>query len=143
MKLVKIISWFLGCAMFMFGVLKFINPFKSWYTTQVYNSGIPTMAYWAGITGEIITGLCLIPAMLFINKLSVANFKILTSMASCIIIVMMLTSCYVHFHPAVPADVLPLKIKPPVIPIVFMLLAAINLYTTIKTPTSRINSLSV
>jgi len=60
MKAVKIISTFLGFAMFMFGVLKFVNPFKGWYSVQIMNSGMNEFLYWPGITGEISVGILFI-----------------------------------------------------------------------------------
>jgi len=47
--------------------------------------------------------------------------------ASLSLIVMMCVATYVHLQPNVPASVLPLGIKPPVIPLSFLLLAAGNL----------------
>lgn len=42
------------------------------------------------------------------------------------LIVEMLVATYVHQQPDVPADVLPLGIKPPVLPLFVLALAAIN-----------------
>ncbi len=50
--------------------------------------------------------------------------------ANIIIVLMMLMACYVHVQPGVSHEVLPLKIKPPFIPLFFLLLAAANMYLT-------------
>ena len=44
------------------------------------------------------------------------------------LIVNMGIATYVHLQPEVPANVLPLGIKPPFIPLFVMFLAAVNLY---------------
>jgi len=44
----------------------------------------------------------------------------------------MLTAVYVHLNPNVPADVLPLKIKPPYIPLFLLVIALTNIVLTIK-----------
>ncbi len=49
-------------------------------------------------------------------------------LASAAILPMMGTAIYVHLQPNVPAEVLPLKIKPPFIPVFFLLLALTNIY---------------
>ena len=60
------------------------------------------------------------------------SYNILTGLSFFIVVIMMLTGVYVHLHPNVPADVLPLKIKPPYIPIFFLLVAFSNLIWTIR-----------
>ncbi len=60
----------------------------------------------------------------FANK----YFNIMRQLASAAILPMMATAVYVHLQPGVPAEVLPLKIKPPIIPVLFILLALANIY---------------
>lgn len=127
MNYIKITSWFLGISMFMFGVLKFVNPFKTWYSVQVTNSGLGQLSYAMGIIGEIAVGITLISCLIFQQKIAYKIRYILTNVAFFIIIVMMIAGTYVHLHPNVSADVLPLKIKPPYIPIFFLLAALSNL----------------
>ena len=124
------ISWFLGISMFMVGALKFVNPFKGWYTLQVEKSGLGDFSYVMGILGEIAVGIILVFALLQKDKLSIKVFNQLVVAASVVIVIMMATGMYVHFHPEVPAEVLPLKIKPPYIPGMFLLLALGNIYLT-------------
>ena len=130
MKYIKSISWFLGTSMFMFGILKFVNPFKDWYSVQVTNSGLGEYSYWMGIAGEITVGVTLMVTLVCRQKISEKTFSVLITSASLIIIIMMLTGIYVHLQPKVPADVLPLKIKPPYIPGFFLLLALSNIILT-------------
>lgn len=141
MKYTKITSWFLAISLFMFGVLKFINPFKGWYSVQIANSGLGQFAYAMGIAGEIAVGVTLVLCLIYERRLSIKLYTLLTSITFFTIIVMMLTGIYVHLNPNVPAEVLPLKIKPPYIPSFFLLLAASNLVLTLnnsaKAGTSR------
>jgi len=128
----KITSWFLATSMFMFGVLKFVEPFKGWYSVQVANSELGKLSYVMGILGEIAVGSTLILCLLYRQKIQSGIFILLTNIAFFTIIIMMLTGVYVHLHPNVPADVLPLKIKPPYIPIFFLLIAFFNIMLTIR-----------
>ena len=86
MKAVKIISTFLGFAMFMFGVLKFVNPFKGWYSVQIMNSGMNEFLYWPGITGEISVGILFIGIILLKERLSKKVFCLTIILASAIVI---------------------------------------------------------
>ncbi len=127
-RISKIISGFLGVSMFMFGILKFVNPFKGWYITQVESSELPfqTLSYWFGQLGEIFVGLLFL-LLVFRSKTFVKAQKTqFFTLANLATVVMMLVAVYVHLHPNVPHDVLPLKIKPPVIPIFFGVLPVVN-----------------
>jgi predicted neutral ceramidase superfamily lipid hydrolase len=62
------------------------------------------------------------------ENLANKNVKLIILLASAVILPMMATAIYVHLQPNVPAEVLPLKIKPPFIPAFFTLLALINIY---------------
>jgi len=128
MKYIKFISGFLGISIFLFGILKFINPFKSWYLAQISDSGLGEFSYTLGILGELSAGAAFILLLMFQTKISVKYLLLIVIIASTIVIVMMLTGIYVHLHPNVPADVLPLKVKPPFIPGFFLVLALINIF---------------
>ena len=128
MKAVKIISTFLGLGMFMFGILKFVNPFKGWYSVQIMNSGLNESLFWLGIIGEISAGVLFLGIVLFRKNLPKKVFRLTIISASAIVILMMATAIRVHLHPNVPANVLPLKIKPPFIPGFFLLLAIADIF---------------
>lgn len=128
----KITSWFLAIAMLMFGILKFANPFKGWYTVQITNSGLGQLSYAMGIMGEIAVGSTLLICLIWGQKFPTKVYYLLTNICFSIIIIMMLTGVYVHLHPNVQAYVLPLKIKPPYIPIFFLLLALSNIFLNMK-----------
>ncbi|HLK27932.1 MAG TPA: hypothetical protein VKT28_05080 [Puia sp.] len=130
MKRIKSISWFLGIAMFMFGILKVLVPtIHGWFAVQMTNSGISKyIPIWVGIAGEIVSGSALIVALFTAQKFSSRTIWLIIQGASATIIIMMLTAVYVHMQPNVPADVLPLKIKAPFIPIFMLSLALTNVY---------------
>lgn len=128
MKAVRIISTFLGFSMFMFGIVKFFNPFKGWYSVQIMNSGMNEYLYGPGIAGEISVGILFIGSLLFRERLSKKVFRLTIASASAIVIMMMVVAIRVHLHPNVPANVLPLKIKPPFIPGFFLLLAIADIF---------------
>jgi len=44
-----------------------------------------------------------------------------------LIVAIMLVAVYVHLHPHVPAQVLPFQAKPPVVTIIVLLLAVLNI----------------
>ena len=117
--------------MFMFGVLKFVNPFKGWYAVQVTNSGLGQISYPMGIMGEIAVGITLFVCLIYRQRISMKLYTLLTNVSFFTVIVIMLTGVYVHLNPNVPADVLPLKIKPPYIPIFFLIIALSNIYLSI------------
>jgi len=128
MKAVRIISAFLGLSIFMFGILKFVNPFKGWYSVQIMNSGMSESLYWLGIIGEISVGMLFLLSGLFRKKLSKKVFSLTIILASAIAIMIMATAIRTHLHPDVPPNVLPLKIKPPFIPGFFLLLAIADIF---------------
>lgn len=136
-KKIRVITGFLGASMLVFGLLKFVNPFKDWYSTQILKSELPfpKLSFWSGQIGEIIIGLLLLYILLFSSKVSKTRIHQIFILGNVGIVVMMAIAFYVHLHPNVPADVLPLKISPPFIPGVFLLLAISNLYWKAKEKT--------
>jgi len=128
----KMTFWFLAISMFMFGILKFVNPFKGWYSVQIAKSELGQLSYTMGRLGEIAVGTTLILCLLYRRKISTKTFDLLTNTSLFTIIIIMLTAVYVHLNPNVPADVLPLKIKPPYIPLFLLVIALTNIVLTIK-----------
>ena len=126
-KILKYNSMFLGTAIFMFGVLKFVEPFKTWFHIQIAKSGLPPLSIPLGMAGEMSVGLGLLLATVFRERIGNLAGPVVV-LASAGLIVNMAVATYVHLQPEVPASVLPLGIKPPLIPLFFMLLAALNLF---------------
>lgn len=125
-KVLKYNSMFLGTAIFMFGFLKFFNPFNTWFHIQISESGLPPFSIPLGMAGEMSIGLSLLLAIIFRARIG-SLFRPVLALASAGLIVTMAVAIYVHVQPQVPAGVLPLGIKPPIIPLFVALLAGLNL----------------
>ena len=112
----KRLSLFLGLLMFTFGFLKFVNPtIDGWFHVQIQQSHLPHAAILMGKIAEIVTGtLFLLPRLR--PWRGTWDSRILLIACSSLFLVM-LVAIYVHLQPGVPAEVLPLGIKPPVIPL--------------------------
>jgi len=127
----KVLSLFLGVLMFLFGFLKFFQPFHGWFEVQIQQSHLPHEAILAGKLGEMVTGiLFLLP---WLRRSLTAKIKdLLLLLASSMLVFQMGTAIYVHLQPQVPASVLPLGIKTPVIPAFVLLLALLSAFDVWK-----------
>jgi hypothetical protein len=117
--------------MFMFGFLKFFQPFHGWFEIQIQQSHLPREAILAGKLGETVTG-CLFLLAWLRRSLTVKSRDQLLLIACSLLVVQMGTAIYVHLQPHVPASVLPLGIKAPVIPFVVLLLALLTAFAAWK-----------
>ena len=107
--------------MLTFGVLKFVSPtIDGWFRVQIQQSHLPQSAILMGKLGEIVTGLLFLLPGLWRWRGQWADRLLLVACSS--LFCEMLVAVYVHLQPAVPAEVLPLGIKPPVLPIFVLLL---------------------
>ena len=122
--------------MFMFGFLKFFQPFSGWFDIQIQQSHLPHEAILAGKLGEMVTGvLFLLP---WIRRSLTAKSRDQLLLIACLILfTQMGVAIYVHLQPGVPASVLPLGIKPPVIPVVVLLLGLLTAFGVWKELASR------
>lgn len=125
LKRLKWLSIILGAWMFLFGFLKLFPPASGWFETQIKNSGLPLISIPLGIATEMLVGaLFLVPW--FSDVFSFQRRRQINVIASLILIAQMSIATYVHLNPNVPAGVLPLGFKPPIIPLTVLLLAATN-----------------
>ncbi len=124
-RLTKALSLFLGVLMFMFGFLKFFEPFRGWFDIQIQQSHLPHEAILAGKLGEMVTG-CLFLLPWLRRSLTAKSRDQLLLLACSILVTQTGVAIYVHLQPQVPASVLPLGVKPPVIPFVVLLLALLT-----------------
>ena len=107
--------------MLTFGLLKFVNPtIDGWFTVQIQQSHLPHSAILMGKIGEIMTGLLFLLSR-FRRWQARWEARILLLACSSLFLEM-LVAIYVHLQPEVPPEVLPLGIKPPVIPLFVLLL---------------------
>jgi hypothetical protein len=109
--------------MLTFGLLKFVNPIDGWFTVQIQQSHLPHPAILLGKIGEIVTGLLfLLPRF----RAWLARWEDRVLLLACSSLFLeMLVATYVHLQPGVPPEVLPVGIKPPVIPLFVLVLDVI------------------
>ena len=124
-RLTSTLSLFLGVLMFMFGFLKFFQPFQGWFEIQIQQSHLPDEAILAGKLGEMVTG-CLFLLPWLRRSLPAKSRDQILLLACLMLVTQMCVAIYVHLQPQVPASVLPLGIKPPVIPGVVLLFALLT-----------------
>ena len=112
---------FLGLLILTFGFLKFVNPtIDGWFHVQIQESHLPHSAILMGKTAEIVTGILFILPRF---RPWHARWKGRIVLIACSSLFLeMLVAVYVHLQPGVPPEVLPLGIKPPVIPLFVLLL---------------------
>ncbi len=130
-RLSKVLSLLLGVWMFTFGFLKFFKPISGWFDIQIQQSHLPHEAILAGKLTEMFTGLLFLPPWLRRSLTTKSKGKILL-IACFILFTQMGVAIYVHLQPGVPANVLPLGIKPPVIPVLVLLLGLLTAFDVWK-----------
>ena len=117
------LSLVLGLLMFTFGFLKFVNPtVDGWFHVQIQQSHLPHSAILMGKITEIMTGILFLLPRFRAWPERWENRILLLACSSLFLV--MLVAVYVHLQPGVPPEVLPLGIKPPVIPLFVLLLDA-------------------
>jgi hypothetical protein len=130
-RLSKVLSLLLGIWMFMFGLLKFFQPIRGWFDIQILQSHLPHGAILAGKVSEMVVGvLFLLPW--FWRSLRAKSKDQILLIACLILFTQMVVAIYVHLQPGVPASVLPLGIKPPVIPVTVLLLGLFTAFDVWK-----------
>ena len=114
----------LGLLMFTFGFLKFVNPtIDGWFHVQIQQSHLPHSAILMGKIAEIMTGILFLLPRFWPWQAKWGDRILLIACSS--LVLEMLVAVYVHLQPGVPPQVLPLGIKPPVIPLFVLLLAVL------------------
>ncbi len=131
-RLIKALALFLGVVMFMFGLLKFFQPIRGWFDIQIQQSHLPHEAILAGKLGEMVTG-CLYLLPWLGKSLAPKRRDQILLIACLMLVVQMGVAIYVHLQPEVPASVLPLGIKAPVIPIFVLILGLLTAFGVWKT----------
>ncbi|WP_199458636.1 hypothetical protein [Vibrio owensii] len=129
-KVQKILTGLLGAFMVMAGTVKFFDPFTTMFAKQIALSELPfpTLSRWAGQLGEIFAGLLLLVVMIG-NKALAAPIKDRAMQLSTLLTTaIMIVAVYVHLLPNVPAEVLPLQSKPPVMTLIILGLAWLNAF---------------
>lgn len=129
-KSVKIITGLLGFGIFLPGIAKFFEPFKTWIYRQVSITEMPfpeIMQYLVKF-GEVGVGVLLLFLAFKGEKLETSIKRKLFHFSNLTVVIMMIVAIYVHFHPDVPAEILPMESKFPYLAILYLGLVAINYY---------------
>lgn len=129
-KTVRILTGILGFIIFMPGLAKFTEPFKTFIYKHLtlIEFPFPDLMQYVVKLSEIGVGLML---LFLAFKGATLNYSLrekLFYIGNLGIIIMMIVGVYTHLHPNVPADILPLEYKPPVMPITYIILVVINIY---------------
>lgn len=129
-KMEKFLTGLLGGFLLMAGTVKFFDPFTAMFASQIALSDLPfpLLAKWAGQLGEISAGVMLLMVLFAGKKLSSAVADNFFFAASLLATVIMVVAVYVHLLPGVPAEVLPLQSKPPVLTLIILFLIGLNAY---------------
>ena len=115
------LSVVLGLLMLTFGVLKCVSPtIDGWFHVQIQQSHLPHSAILMGKIAEIVTGILFLLPRFWPWPPKSAGRILLIACSSLFLV--MLVAVYVHLQPGVPPQVLPLGIKPPVIPLFVLVL---------------------
>ena len=117
--------------MFTLGFLKFFQPIRGWFDVQIQQSHLPHEAILAGKLTEMVTGVLFLLPWLW-RSLSAKSKNQVLLIACLILFTQMVVAIYVHLQPGVPANVLPLGIKPPVIPLTVLLLGLLTAFDAWK-----------
>ncbi|MGL6313538.1 hypothetical protein [Vibrio sp. WXL103] len=127
-KVQKILTGLLGAFMVMAGSVKFFDPFTTMFTTQIALSELPfpTLSRWSGQLGEIFAGLLLLVVMIGNKALAPSIKDKAIGLSTLLTTAIMIVAVYVHLLPSVPAEVLPLQSKPPVMTLIILGLAWLN-----------------
>lgn len=123
----SIVAFFL----FIPGLVKFTEKFKTFFTKQIELSNIPfpELSFVVGQASEIITGALLFSLLFFWKRFIPTTANKLFTYGNLMVIIIMAVALYVHVHPAVSAEILPFEEKFPYLTLLLIVLASINLYT--------------
>jgi len=122
-------------------LVQFIEPFKTFFTVQIANSGLPfpTLSFVGGQASEILTGALLFALLFFWKKFSPAIVNNLFISGNLLVFPIMTVAIFVHLHPDVPAEVLPFESKPPILAAALIILSGLNLYLHRKNQAVKTN----
>ena len=127
----KVLTLLLGVWMFMFGFLKFFQPIRGWFDVQFQQSHLPHQLILPGKVSEMVVGFLFLSPWLLRSLKAKGKDRVLL-IACFILFIQMVVAIYVHLQPGVPAGVLPLGVKPPVIPVTVLLLGLLTAFDVWK-----------
>jgi len=119
--------------MFLPGLNKLFEPAKTKFYHQIDLSDLPftDFTYWLGIIGELSVGVALVALVLIQKRLPTATRNRAFYFFHFVTLFILAVAFYVHLHPNVPAEYLPLA-KPPIFPTPYVIIACVNCYLYYK-----------
>jgi hypothetical protein len=129
-KRARILTGILSFIMLAPGLAKFREPFKTLIYKYLTLIGFPlpdVMQYVVKFS-EVSVGLAMLFLTFKVHNISQGLRDIVFYLTNFTIIIMMIVAVYTHMDPNVPAAILPMEFKPPIMPISYILLVFINLY---------------
>ncbi|MRX62864.1 hypothetical protein [Maribacter luteus] len=129
-KSVKTVTGILGFFMLIPGLAKFTEPFKTYIYYHLTGIGFPFADQMQHVVkfSEVGIGILMLYLAFKGNKLSTSLRNKLFNFGNQTIVIMMIVAVYTHLHPNVPAEVLPMEFKPPIMPTGYILLVVYNFY---------------
>lgn len=124
-KAINFVTALLGGFMVMAGIAKFFLPFSDIFAAQIALSGLPfpVLSKFAGQMGEIFAGALYLLVLTEGKLISSKVTAMVLNLATMLTVIIMTVAVYVHLSPNVPAEVLPLQSKPPVITLLIMFIS--------------------
>ncbi len=125
---VKIVTGTLGFFMLIPGLAKLTEPFKTFIFQHLEIIGFPfpDLMQYVVKYSQIVIGLTLLFLAFKGNSLNLILRNQIFYLANFSVVVMMLVAIYTHLHPDVPAAILPVQFKPPILPFGYIFLVVIN-----------------
>lgn len=133
-KSVKITSGILGFIMLLPGLAKFMEPFKTFIYQHLtlIHFPLPGIMQYVVKFSEVGVGLAMLLIAFKGSRLSDSSRNKVFYLGNATIVIMMAVAIYTHLHPNVPAEILPMEYKPPIMAISYILLVCVNLYLNRK-----------
>jgi len=121
---------FLGFFMLIPGLVKFVDPFKTFFIEQIAYTELPFpfLTRVMGQSSEILTGLILFYLVFYSTKINKELFGKLFYFSHLMLVIILSVALYVHFHPAVPAEILPFEEKKPFLTVAMLIGVALNIF---------------
>ncbi|MGQ7269977.1 hypothetical protein [Marinobacter sp. V034] len=135
----NVLTGMLGAFLLMAGLVKFFDPFAQMFASQVALSGLPfpTLSKWAGQFGEMFAGGLFLFVLFAGGNLKNTITDRLFFSATALTAIIMIVAVYVHLEPNVPASVLPLQTKPPILTLIVMAFVGFNAWLHITNSTQQ------
>ena len=144
-RVLKLTSALLGCFFLMSGLAKFFEPFHNQFLQQIVYSGLayPAAVNFVRHYGELLAGGLFIGFLCCERRVSEVVGNYILFVASGVATLVLSIDVYIHVVPQVPAELLPLHCKPPLLPLSVLSLVMINIFVYVNTRVMLLNQSSI